>query len=631
MRTMRITRTAPLALIGGGLVALAIAFSLSGASEPALLDRTGPVVIWGLPVAKFGVNLAAAVVIGALLLSVTALVPGGPAQRRALALARASALVWTACAAVVALLTFQTVANLPLLAPDAGDAFATFFTGVPLGRATVAATVLAATAAVLTFTARSRATLVVSAAVALAGTVPLVLNSHAAGSRGHADSTVAIVLHVLAASVWVGGLLVLIAVRSAIPADQRAVVVRRYSSLALASFVALAVSGTVGAWATLGSWQELLSPYGALVLGKTAALSLLFACGAAQRLVVVRALDRRAPSAGRHFAALVVGELAIMGAASGVAAALARTTPPASPRTGVDGALLPEFGVVPALTQWRVDPLWLLVCGAAVVLYLGGIRRLRRRGESWPALRTASWLGGAALLLLVTNGGLHVYQGFLLSAHAATQAILLGALPLLLVGGAPGTLIERTVESRRDGTVGALEATRAIARPIRWISTRPLLPTIVLALALAATLASPLQRYAALTEPGYAVSVFVALAAGIVFASAVVPAAGLPRGDRFFALAGAAIVFGAYGAWVRAQAPLLEEVWFRAVGNPWGDAPSVAPEWSGPLLWGIAGAGLAVAAALVARRGGGVDPGGVPVTTAVVPAFAVATESRADA
>jgi putative copper export protein/cytochrome c oxidase assembly factor CtaG len=602
MRTTRTTRTALLTLVGAGLLAFGLAFALSGSSVPGLLDRTGPLVIWGLPVAKLGVNVAASAVIGALLLAITTLTPGAAAQRRALAIARVSAVVWTACAVVVALLTFSTVANLPLLSPDAGDAFAVFFTGVPLGRATVAAVVLAAATAVLTFAGRSRGTLAISAVVALAGTVPLVLNSHAVGGRGHADSTVAVVLHVAAASIWLGGLLVLIAVWSAVPVEQRATVVRRYSTFALASFVALAVSGVLAAWAAIGTWDALLSSYGFLVVAKTAALGLLFVCGAAQRLVVVRALDARAPSAGRRFAALVVVELGIMGAASGVAAALARTAPPATPGTGVDGSLLPEFGPLPALTVWRVDPLWLLVCGFAAVLYLGGVRRLRRRGESWSAARTGLWLGGVALLFLVTNGGLHVYQGFLLSAHAATLAIMLGIVPLLLVGGRPLALIERAVPPRLDGTLGAFEAARLVGRPARRIAATPYLPVLGVVLALALTLYSPLQRYAALAEAGYSIAVLVALAAGTVFALAVIPGPGVSRSDRLFAIGGAAIVYGAFGTWIKAQAPLLEEVWFRALGHPWGATEAVAPEWGGPLLWIFAGVGLA-AAMIVAVRG----------------------------
>jgi putative copper resistance protein D len=486
--------------------------------------------------------------------------------------------------------------------------------------------------------------LVLAALVALAGTVPLVLNSHAAGGRGHADSTVAVVLHVAGASVWLGGLLVLLAVRSAVPADQRGTLVRRYSAFALASFVVLAVSGAVAAWAALGSWAALFSPYGALVLVKTAALALLFLCGATQRLVVIRALDRRAPSAGRHFAVLVVVELTIMGAASGLAATLGRTAPPGAPGTGVDGTLLPEFGVVPALTQWRVDPLWLLVCGFAAALYLGGVRRLRRRGESWSFGRTALWLGGVGLLFLVTNGGLHVYQGFLLSAHAATQGVALGILPLLLVGGAPLTLIGRAVAPRVDGTLGALEAARAASAPARWIAGKPYLPVLTAAFALTLTLYSPLQRYAALTEAGYSLSVITALAGGIVFALAVVPGSGLSRGDRLFAVGGAAIVFGAFGAYIRAQAHLLEEVWFRAIGHPWGNTTAVAPEWGGPLLWVLAGVGLAACTVVILRRtrpdagGGHADAAhsagaavGAPAASIPVPVLASAARPPADA
>jgi hypothetical protein len=135
--------------------------------------------------------------------------------------------------------------------------------------------------------------------------------------------------------------------------------------------------------------------------------------------------------------------------------------------------------------------------------------------------------------------------------------------------------------------------------------------------------------------------VIVALAGGTMFALAVIPAPGTSRSDRLFAIAGAAIVYAAFGDWVRTQAPLLEEVWFRAIGHPWGAVPAVAPEWSGPILWVVAGVGLAAATVAALRptgrtpvegnaSGGGlaVTDGGHPVAA---PAFGAASRSAADA
>ena len=61
--------------------------------------------------------------------------------------------------------------------------------------------------------------------------------------------------------------------------------------------------------------------------------------------------------------------------------------------------------VARVLLDWRFD---LILGTAAIVLalvYLAGVRRLRRRGDAWPAGRTAAWLSGCFLLLFATSNG----------------------------------------------------------------------------------------------------------------------------------------------------------------------------------------------------------------------------------
>ncbi|WP_245618526.1 cytochrome c oxidase assembly protein, partial [Knoellia aerolata] len=56
------------------------------------------------------------------------------------------------------------------------------------------------------------------------------------------------------------------------------------------------------------------------------------------------------------------------------------------------------------LTAWR--PSWLMIAIALVAtgLYAAGARRLRRRGDAWPAHRTVLWTLGWLAFVWATSG-----------------------------------------------------------------------------------------------------------------------------------------------------------------------------------------------------------------------------------
>jgi putative copper export protein len=111
--------------------------------------------------------------------------------------------------------------------------------------------------------------------------------------------------------------------------DRLGVVLERYSTLALVCFVVVAISGYVSAALRVGEFDQLLTPYGILVLVKVARLLALGLFGLAQRRFLIRRMHAAGPDGGRgYFWWLVVAELGFMGIASGVAAALARTATP---------------------------------------------------------------------------------------------------------------------------------------------------------------------------------------------------------------------------------------------------------------------------------------------------------------
>jgi copper transport protein len=157
------------------------------------------------------------------------------------------------------------------------------------------------------------------------------------------------VLHVLAASVWVGGIACLL---SAVPAATRRLegeertalllgTLERFSRIALASVVAIAVTGVVQAYIDVRSFDALFNTtYGVLVLVKSALFLTLLVFGwmnrerlipALQRLVAAGSTPGRAGLLGRR---TLRGELALMAAVFGVTAALVAEAPPIDAATG---------------------------------------------------------------------------------------------------------------------------------------------------------------------------------------------------------------------------------------------------------------------------------------------------------
>ncbi|MEO5316030.1 cytochrome c oxidase assembly protein [Pseudarthrobacter sp. CC12] len=611
--SLRTQVAAWLVLLTAGMLSLTWAYTYGGGANPGLLDRAGPAVTWGLATAKLVFNLASAGTIGALVLAAFALPRHGAAHERALRFAGWSASAWSGGAAVHTYASFLFIAN---TAPSTGlsEAFLTYLTKIDAGRAGALATLIAGAVAVACFRLRSTRLLAATTATAFAGLLPLVMKSHASGGTDHADSTTAIFLHAATAAVWVGGLMVLVVLRKVLTPDQLGVTVRRYSSLALICFIALTVTGSLGALARITTVEALLSPYGVIVLAKLGILVILGVFGAVHRHWSINRMEKNPRRGGRLFAALAVAELGVMGAASGMAAALARTEPPQSTSAGLTGnananagesaTVLPEPGLLEYISGWAPDPLWSLVCGFAVFAYLAGVRRLRADGRSWPLYRTVLWLAGVAVLFVVTNGGVHVYQGYLFNAHVLTQMMLTAVVPLLLVPAAPLTLVRRTVRARTDGSTGINEFVEHTVQPgLAVLNKDPVLAIFILAASLITIYYTPLLDWAATGQVGYSAMSLLALLSGCLATAALTGTqdSGLAR-QRLLVLTGTAALY-AFGGWkITEQAPAMELPWYTAVGRPWGPLPAAAAEIGGPVMWSTAALWLAVTAVMAIKH-----------------------------
>jgi copper transport protein len=168
------------------------------------------------------------------------------------------------------------------------------------------------------------------------------LGGHARSQSPAALLVPADVIHVLAMSAWLGGLVFLLV---AVPAATRAVApeartrvlaatLPRFSRLALASVLALALTGAAQAIVEVGSIGALTStPFGRAVLIKAGLLLVLIALGAVNRQRVVPRLRRMAAGgaapgdAGRLLRRTLRAEVALIIAVLGVTGALTGYAP----------------------------------------------------------------------------------------------------------------------------------------------------------------------------------------------------------------------------------------------------------------------------------------------------------------
>lgn len=610
MKKTRTTSVAAAAMIlACGLLALFVAYSTEAGKEAAFLDRTGAAVIWGLPVAKLVFNIAAAGTVGPLILALFAMPPKGKAFAKALNVAGISAVLWTAAATAISVLSFHSLANLPLFSEGSGAIFVSFLTDVDAGRRSALTVLITATAALLCFGVQSQRAVAVTALLASTGLIPLALNSHAAGGASHADSTVSVVMHMAAAAIWIGGLATLLLLRRALGTGLLAVV-RRYSTLALLSFIALAVSGVAAGLAGIGTVEGLATQYGLILLAKTAILGILGVFGAMHRKWILSRLEAVPAKARTVFTRLAVAELAVMATASGLAAALARTPPPTVSQGAPAQVPLRLPGFMDVFGSWKPDALWIFVCAAAVFLYAAGVRRIRLRGLHWPPYRAGLWFTGVALLFLVTNGGLRVYQEYLISVHVTTQMLLIGVVPLLLVPGAPLRLARLAAAPRQDGTLGGAEALSMMLRPLLSAASAPYVAAAGLAAVLAALYYTPLLDYSSRTQFGYQAMALLALLTGCTFTASLTRAPGAGPGSslaaRLGTLGAVAALYAVHGWALAQQADQLpdsrRQAWLITVGQPLDQPLLAVVEPAGVAMWVIAAATLLAAAAAVLFR-----------------------------
>ncbi|WP_217184963.1 cytochrome c oxidase assembly protein [Streptomyces sp. AC495_CC817] len=586
-------------LLAAGLVAVVVALMYGGGAAPILLQDPGPVVRWSIPMVKLVMNVAAAAMFGSLVLALFALRSGDRSFDTALNVSSIGAALFTVTAGVGGFLTFMAAFN-PRLSADPlfGAQLGDFLLTTSLGQSWLITTIAGAVITVLVFAWRSWTATLLTAVLAAASFLPLATQGHSGDLAGHNIAVNSILLHTVGAAVWVGGLLLVVTLRGRTEIAT-ADLVRRYSSLAIAAFAVVAISGVTRSIVAIGDWGALLSPYGVIVLAKVVLLGGMGVLGAWYRVRLIPKLE--GPRASGWFWMLVLCEIALMGLASGAAAALARTSPPSgdevpfvrTPAENLTGQPLPpEFTIDRWFTQWDIDILWLVAAGFGLFLYLAGVRRLRLRGDRWPVHRTVFWVLGMLMLIWVTGGPINAYQEYLFSVHMLGHMMLSMAIPLLLVSGAPITLALRAIHKRDDGTRGGREWIMwAVHSPFARVVTHPFVAAAIFILSLWAFYFTDLVRWAMYEHLGHEWMTMHFLISGYLFVMSLIGADPvpyrLPYPGRLITLIAVMAMHAFFGMAIMMQEGLMVADWFGAMGRDWGPSPMEDQYIGGGIAWSI--------------------------------------------
>jgi cytochrome c oxidase assembly factor CtaG/putative copper export protein len=488
-------RTAGVAGVAGlgGVIAVFVAAGLTALSgtRPAAalgLPDPGTLTAVGLPAMRAAAEVCMVLTIGAVLLAAFLVPPQRSgyldvAGYRALRVGSWTAAGWTVAALLMVPLSMADALGRPVgqlldlgtvldLLPRIEPATTWAITAL------VALLVLVGCRSVLTW---GWTTVVFG--MAMVGPLPVMFTGHSATGGAHDVASDSLVLHVLAASLWVGGLVALLILATARGPDRRAALataVPRYSQLALVCWLVVAGTGVLNTLVRIPLSALVGSTYGTLVLVKAGALLGLGGLGALHRRSSVDAAARGEPAALLRLGGI---EVLLMLATIGIAVALGRTPPPDTGAgvpsrvevlIGYDLAGPPTFARL--ALDWRFD---LIFGTAALVLagvYLLGVRRLRRRGDRWATGRTVAWLAGCLALLVATSSGLGRYAPAMFSVHMGQHMILGMLVPILLVLGAPVTLALRALPpAGRAGAPGPREwLLAAVHSPVARLFTHPL-------------------------------------------------------------------------------------------------------------------------------------------------------------
>ncbi|SCL22534.1 cytochrome c oxidase assembly protein [Micromonospora inyonensis] len=600
------TLVAATAAVASVVLAVALWFGGGTDREQILgLPDGGAFTAWALPVARALSYVGAVLTVG-WTVAAAFLLPGldrlvGPAGYQLMRRASWTAALWLAATVVALPLTASSLLGNPVDQVTAVTVLSLAMS-VSQGQGLVIAAAMIAVVLAATRWAITRTGAAVTALLAVAATLPVVLTGHSAGSGNHAIAVSSVGVHTAAVVLWVGGLAALLTLPGTRDLPRAA---RRYSTMALWCFVLMGLSGIANTVIRLYRPDELWSTrYGVLVLVKSVVLVALGAFGAAHRR---RTLPRLAAGGAGAFRRLAAVEILVLAGIVAVGVAMSRapspvTVDPAEPDvyTELLGFPLPAAPTVARLLGQPVpDAYFLLIAVIGGGLYLAGVRRLRRAGRVWPPARTLCFLAGMLVLAAVTCLGFARYAAVTHAHHIAQHLALLVVVPLLVGGGAPGALAGATLRSGPTPDLhGALEWWETLRRsgPARALG-HPVTAVAAFVACLYLPYFAPVLSWLMQRHVGHLGMLTAFLLAGGAVTTVL---RHRPRrvGGIVLALDTAALLL--FALLVRRSDRLRSGEWFDLVRTDWAPVPSVDHRYA---AWTAAVAAVVLVAAGLAQLG----------------------------
>ncbi|MEV6339522.1 cytochrome c oxidase assembly protein [Nocardia vinacea] len=443
-------------LVAGALVLLSVLaagdmpYRSAGIAYPGLLDVLFYVAL------RVVAALAGALTLGALIytLCCTVVTARGRVDVDGYAgvrVAERASLMWFVSALVLIPVSAANVGGLSMSSALERGAIGVLIDASEKPKAWIVVAVLAGLVALVTRLTLAWTGLVVPTVLALIAVLPPAMVGNAGEGPNHDFGIAAMIIFQLAVSV-LPGLAWCVAAQVRRNGFQVATAVRRYVLIGSLCLAAATLSGLV-----LGA---ILLPWSALFGTGYGRLALLVAGSA----VVIRIMLRRI-AAEHDSSALISGTGALSVVATAALVSMAVQPAPAfADRSFTAQEVFLGFDLPGQADVWRLMTMWRfdIVLGTAalagIALYATGVLRLRRRGDAWSPWRTLSWTSGCAALLISTSSGIGTYGYAMFSLHMITHMALNMFVPVLLVLGAPVTLLLRTVPAApKDAVPGVRE------------------------------------------------------------------------------------------------------------------------------------------------------------------------------
>ena len=486
-----------------------------------------------------------------------------------------AALIWAITTGALIVATLANILGTDLSGALDPTSMRSFISQITLGKYMFAQLCLALLVATIVARIRGVAGANALLLLSLAAIIAPVFESHSASSGSHALAIGSLVVHVVAISLWVGGLVAITFLR----AQDRAIALPRFSALALWAAIAVSASGTANAWSRLNFQSAWSSDYARMVLLKILLTVALIFFGYLNR----RQLKGSLKLDGKQLGRLLSVEVLIMAVTTFVGSKLSTMQPPLRAESSVldPGLAVAGIATPPPPSLWRLvslydpDALMIGVLVTAVALYIRGVVILTRRGDKWPVGRTVAFALGISAIDYATSGGLGVYAKFSFEYHMIAHMLLGMVAPIGIVLGAPITLALRTLPQGRTsqergvrGTLIALLHSKPAA-----VFTNPVSALALFDGSLFVLYMTPLFGNLMQSHLGHLVMSVHFLLAGILFFHVIIGIDPNPRKVphivRIVILFAAMSIHAFFAVALISTSTLLDQGYFASLQTPW--------------------------------------------------------------